>query len=111
MEHVDSVQDADGHHDPEQIRQSMRRYLVIFGALALLTGVTVFVCFGLKLSRGPAIALALLIATIKGSLVAAFFMHLLSERKVIYALLLVTAAFFVLLMWLPLHDVIAKFHY
>ena len=45
----------------------------------------------LHLSVGAAIALALFIAAIKGSLVAAFFMHLISERKLIYAVLILTA--------------------
>jgi cytochrome c oxidase subunit 4 len=99
------------HDDPQHVRKSMRLYVMIFVALALLTGLTVFACFGLKLPPGPTIAVAMVIATIKASLVAAVFMHLLSERKVIHALLAITAAFFLLLIWLPLHDVIAKIHY
>jgi len=99
------------HIDETHVRKSMRLYLMIFGALAVLTGLTVMVCFGLKLPTHQAIILALIIATVKGSLVAAFFMHLLSERKIIYALLIVTVAFFALLIWLPLHDLVAKIHY
>ena len=41
----------------------------------------------------------------KGSLVASVFMHLSHERKIIYASLLLTVAFFVVLMFVPLvHD-------
>jgi caa(3)-type oxidase subunit IV len=50
---------------------------------------------------------ALLVAIIKGSLVACYFMHLISEKKLIYAVLAVTAFFFVALMVLPVvtvHD-------
>ena len=70
-------------------------------ALAALTVVTVAVSY-LHLSVGPAIALALFIATIKGSLVACFFMHLISERKLIYSVLILTVVFFAALMLLPL---------
>ena len=46
------------------------------------------------------IAVALLIACGKASLVAGFFMHLISERKMIYGLLAFTAFFFLGLMFL-----------
>ena len=49
-----------------------------------------------------AVTLALIVATIKGSLVACYFMHLISEKKLIYAVLVLTAAFFVALMALPI---------
>jgi cytochrome c oxidase subunit 4 len=111
MESSTRSEHAAGHHDPEHVRRSIRLYVIIFAALALLTGLTVFACFGLKLPPGPTIAIAMVIASVKGSLVAAVFMHLLSERKVIYVLLAITAAFFLFLMWLPLHDVVAKIHY
>jgi cytochrome c oxidase subunit 4 len=46
------------------------------------------------------IALALLIASVKAFLVAGFFMHLLSEKKTIYAILICTVVFFAGLMTL-----------
>jgi len=90
-----------GGHTAEEIRKETRTYLMVFVALAFFTIVTVGVSY-LHLSFGPALALALLIATIKGSLVACFFMHLISERKLIYSVLVLTAVFFVVLMFLPL---------
>jgi caa(3)-type oxidase subunit IV len=48
-----------------------------------------------------AIAVALFIATIKGALVACYFMHLISEKKLIYAVLAITVFKFVVLMILP----------
>ena len=51
--------------------------------------------------------IALLVATIKGSLVACYFMHLISEKKLIIAVLALTAVFFVALLTLPVvtvHD-------
>ena len=48
-----------------------------------------------------AISVALLVAVIKGSLVACYFMHLISEKRLIYAVLVVTAVFFAALLALP----------
>jgi cytochrome c oxidase subunit 4 len=83
---------ADSSHDAD-IHRHVRGYLIVFAALLLLTMVTVGVSY-LHLPRREAIAVAMVIAVIKASLVAAFFMHLISERKVIYALLAVAAFFF-----------------
>ena len=55
----------------------------------------------LHLPAKIAISVALLVATIKGSLVACYFMHLISEKKLIYAVLVLTAVFFVALLALP----------
>jgi cytochrome c oxidase subunit 4 len=49
-----------------------------------------------------AVTVALIVATIKGSLVACYFMHLISEKKLIYAVLVLTAVFFVALLALPI---------
>jgi caa(3)-type oxidase subunit IV len=48
-----------------------------------------------------AVTVALIVATIKGSLVACYFMHLISEKKLIYAVLAVTVVFFAVLLALP----------
>ena len=45
-----------------------------------------------------AVTVALLVATIKGSLVACYFMHLISEKKLIYAVLALTVVFFIALL-------------
>jgi|WetSurMetagenome_2_1015567.scaffolds.fasta_scaffold295264_2 cytochrome c oxidase subunit IV len=84
----------------ENVRKHVRVYFIIFGSLLFLTIVTVAIS-SLHLSVGPAIAVALAVASIKAFLVAGYFMHLLSERKVIYATLALTALFFVVLMILP----------
>ncbi len=88
-------------HSVEEIKRETRGYVLVFVALAALTVVTVGVSY-LHLSVGKAIALALLIAVIKGSLVACFFMHLISERKLVYFVLVLTLAFFAALIFLPL---------
>ena len=104
--HHDHGHDDHAHHghdnSPEAIKKEIRKYLMVLGALAVLTLVTVAIS-SLQLKTGQAIALGLAVATIKGSLVAAFFMHLISERKLIYAVLVFTVFFFGMLMWGPWH--------
>src|SRR5260370_28792477 len=78
---------------PEEFKKHLGKYYVVFVALLCLTAVTVGVSY-LKLARPLAITLALVIATIKAGLVAALFMHLIDEKEVIYAVLLLTALFF-----------------
>jgi len=93
----------DGHdNSPEAVKKEIRRYLMVLGALGILTLITVGIS-SLQLPTWQAIALGLAVATIKGSLVAAFFMHLISERKLIYAVLLFTVFFFGMLLWGPWH--------
>jgi cytochrome c oxidase subunit 4 len=53
-----------------------------------------------------AITVALIIATMKGSMVAAVFMHLSHEKRWIYGALLLTVAFFLVLMLVPLLTVL-----
>ncbi len=89
-----------GGHTAEDIKKSVRTYMVVFAALAALTVVTVAVSY-LEADTPMAVALALVIATAKASLVAMFFMHLIDERKAIYWILILTAVFFVVLMVVP----------
>ena len=88
-------------HTAEEIRSEMRRYWVVGTALFLLTVVTVAVSY-LDVSQGMAVAIALVIACLKGGLVAAVFMHLISEKQAIYSLLILTVLFFIVLMIGPL---------
>lgn len=88
------------HTDAVAIRRQTKIYVAVFAALMVLTIVTVTVSY-LHLSTPLTITIALLIATIKGSLVAAYFMHLISERKAIYSILILTVVFFILLMFVP----------
>jgi cytochrome c oxidase subunit 4 len=82
------------------IDRHVRVYITVFVALMVLTIVTVAVS-RLHLSVPIAVTVALLVAIVKGSLVACYFMHLISEKKLIYAVLVLTAAFFAALMALP----------
>ena len=82
------------------IDKHVRIYITVFVALMVLTIVTVTVS-RFHLPVPIAVTVALLVATIKGSLVACYFMHLISEKKLIYAVLGLTAVFFIALMALP----------
>jgi len=102
----------DDHDSPENIQKEIRKYLGVFLALAAGTILTVWVRLGpLHLPEGQAILVALIIAFVKGSLVALFFMHLLSEKKLIYSVLILTVVFFAVLMYLPVTEVLGKFGY
>jgi cytochrome c oxidase subunit 4 len=92
---------AHAHADHDDIRSHIKTYYMIFGALMVLTMITVGVSY-VELSTPLAITVALIVAGIKGSLVAMYFMHLLHERKVIYWVLLLTIVFFIFLMFVPL---------
>jgi cytochrome c oxidase subunit 4 len=80
----------------------VRGYLAVFGALLVLTVVTVSVA-SLNLSEGTTVLVAVSIATIKAALVAMFFMHLKSEKPMVFWPLGLTAvlfaALFAFLLW------------
>lgn len=82
------------------IGKHVRVYILVFVALMALTLVTVAVSY-LHLSTGAAITVALFVAAVKGSLVACYFMHLLTEKKLILAVMLITVVFFVVLLMIP----------
>jgi cytochrome c oxidase subunit 4 len=86
----------------DEVRHHVRRYLYVFYALIFGTLITVgasYIPFG---NREINIAVALFIAVCKASLVACYFMHLISERKMIYGILGFTAFFFLGLLCLTL---------
>src|SRR5512134_773582 len=82
------------------IDRHVRVYITVFVALMALTIITVAVS-RFHLPVRMAVAVALIVAVIKGGLVACYFMHLISEKKLIYAVLALTVAFFIALMALP----------
>lgn len=89
------------HHDTAALDRHVKAALYVFASLLVLTGITVGAYF-LHLPTRLAVALALFIAVVKGSLVAAWFMHLISERKLIYWVLGLTVVFFFVLLLAPM---------
>src|SRR3974390_2358621 len=97
------------HSDPAEVQKSVRSYMMVFGALLVFTLITVGanqLHFGVPI----AITVALIIATIKGSMVATVFMHLSHEKQAIYGALLLTLVFFLVLMFVPILTVMDKIH-
>jgi cytochrome c oxidase subunit IV len=90
---------ATGDHAAD-IDRHVRVYITVFVVLMVLTIITVAVS-RVHLPVPIAVTVALLVATIKGGLVACYFMHLISEKKLIYAVLVVTTVFFIALLALP----------
>ena len=88
-------------HSTADIQSHIKVYMTVFAVLAALTIITVAASY-LDLSTGEAILLALTIASVKGSLVASYFMNLISERSLITWILMLTAGFFFVLMFIPM---------
>ena len=89
------------HSDPAAIQKSVRAYLTVGALLLVFTGVTV-AANQFHFVVPVAITVALIIAALKGSMVASVFMHLSHERRWIYGALLLTVVFFVVLLFVPM---------
>jgi cytochrome c oxidase subunit IV len=84
----------------EDVHRQVRVYVTVFAALAALTVITVGISY-LHLPTPAAVTFAMLVAVVKGSLVALYFMHLIDEKRAIYGILGLTLIFFVAEMYLP----------
>jgi caa(3)-type oxidase subunit IV len=88
----DAAHDEHAAHD---VAKHIRAYVMVGLTLIVFTGITValsYVNFGTQKAN---VAVAMLVATFKAGLVAAIFMHLSSEKRMIYRILIFTV-FFVL---------------
>ncbi|HAM32909.1 MAG TPA: hypothetical protein DDX05_01800 [Deltaproteobacteria bacterium] len=85
---------------------SRRTYFAVFAALLLLTVVTVLVSYvDLGLLN---VVVALLIASVKASLVALFFMHLKGENRLVWGFALVPIFFLALILLGTLTDTMLR---
>lgn len=89
--------DAHGAHD---VAKHVRGYLMVGGTLLVFTALTVFLSYVNFGSQKANIAVAMLVATFKAGLVAAIFMHLSAEKRMIYRILIFTVFFVLGLFWL-----------
>ena len=81
----------------QHVEKHVRQYLIVFAALLVLTIVTVLAS-RIDIGVGAGIVLALIIASVKGTLVAGVFMHLFSDkRKIVYTVLIYTGIFLLVL--------------
>jgi caa(3)-type oxidase subunit IV len=88
------------HPDSEDVQKSVRSYMIVFAMLMVFTLLTVGVA-RLSFAVPVAIAVALIIAAMKGAMVAGVFMHLSHEKRWVYGTLVLTVVFFVALLLLP----------
>jgi caa(3)-type oxidase subunit IV len=77
-----SSHEAAGQHGPIDKSAEVRTYLIIFASLAVLTLLTVGVAY-MNLPHAAGVVIALVIAALKVFLIAAFFMHLRAEHRLI----------------------------
>ena len=80
---------------------NIRKYIMIGAALLVFTVITV-AANQVHLAVPLAITVALIIATMKGGMVAGVFMHLSHEKQAIYGALVLTLVFFIVLIFVPL---------
>ena len=83
--------------ETHDIRKEVKKYLVIFAVLLVFTVLTVSASY-LQIGVALGITVALIIASIKGYLVACNFMHLASEKRAVYFVLIIAVAFLVAVM-------------
>ena len=88
-------------HASHDIDRQVRTYIFVFVTLMALTIITVAIS-RLHLPVHAAVAVALIVASVKAGLVASYFMHLISERKLIYWVLAFTVTCFIAVLLLPL---------
>lgn len=81
----------------EEVKKQSRIYWIIGGALILLTAVTF-----LNFTLGAAVSAALMIAGLQALLAASVFMHLISEKKVIFILIAFTVLMLLAVLFLPI---------
>ena len=81
----------------KHVHQQIKNYVIIFGLLMILTVVTVLLS-RLQVQVGFGVALALIVAGIKGSLVAGIFMHMFTEKISVVNLVLIFSGIFFLVM-------------
>ncbi len=98
------------HSDPAEVKKSVRAYMTVFVTLMVFTVVTV-AASRFHFAVPIAITIALIIAAMKGSMVAGVFMHLSHERRAIYGALLLTLVFFIVLLFIPVLGYLDRVRY
>ena len=101
-DHSPAAHGEHAHDDhPIDLARSVRLYLLIGGCLILGTIITWLVAYYVDLGdKHLNIALGLIIASVKVSLVCLIFMHLNHERGLIYKVMLFAMVFFAAMMFL-----------
>ena len=90
--------------DVAEVEKNLRKYWMIGGMLLVFTAITV-AASSLNLGVAAGVTVALVIATMKGSMVASVFMHLSHEKRWVYGSLILTVLGFIILMTVPMFTV------
>jgi len=85
----------------KELDAHVKTCIVVFGCLMVLTVATVAASYIKGIPTAATITIALSIALTKGTLVACYFMHLISEKRIIFMSLALTVFFLLLLLILP----------
>jgi len=93
-----------------ELQATARRHLLVFGALAVCTVLVVSSAFLPIENRLVRSAVTLSIASVEAFLVAAFLMHLISERRFIFSVVALTVVLFVVLLGLPIFSEVDHIH-
>ncbi|HMJ05377.1 MAG TPA: cytochrome C oxidase subunit IV family protein [Chthoniobacterales bacterium] len=86
-------------HDHD-VSKHVNKYLLVGGVLLFCTLLTVFLSYVDFGSHKANMVVGMIVATFKAGLVAAIFMHLSAEKKMIYRILIFTGLFVLALFWL-----------
>src|SRR5437773_2324876 len=97
----DVTQDThEQEHYAHEVAHHVKKYMMVGATLLVFTGITVALSYLDLGTRKVNIAVAMLVAMFKAGLVAAIFMHLSAEKKLIYRVLIFTGLFVFALFWL-----------
>lgn len=94
---------TDHHH--QHVRLEQKRFLTVYAVLVVGTVLTVAMYYVHFEEMWQTIAVALMIATVKGSFVAAVFMHLWHGERDIYTIILYTAVVVIALFGLSIFSI------
>ncbi len=94
---------AEAHEHPVDLKSYIRLCVIVFFVVLCTTAGMIATSFA-HIGEGWTlkVALILAIAVVNAFLVAGYLMHLLSEKKLVYSVLILTVAFFIGLMGLTL---------
>lgn len=93
----------------QEVRQEVQKYLIVFAGLLAFTIITVAAVY-LHLTVPQILLLGGMILLCKGSLVAASFLKLIPQRRLVHWLLLMTAFFLIGILLLPILENVYAVH-
>ncbi len=87
--------------ESQDIKKEVKGYFLVFGCLLFLTALTVLAATFFKVNLTISIILALAIAAIQAALIVSFFMHIISQKQLVFIVLILAIVFVIGLLFLP----------